>query len=175
MGSIKGTMKAAQWDPKLQKAVVRTIPIPDPAPNQILVKLGSASLCHSDLMAISNPELVEPFTIGHEGAGYVSRVGTDCKDKGFKEGDPVGFLYMNGCCFECEGCMVHNMQCTNGKTAIAGFGGNFGFFQEYAALDWQNVIHLPAVLDPKRSSAIFCAGVTGRLQVSQMQRLANPR
>lgn len=165
-------MKAAQWDPRQQKAVVRTIPIPEPAPNQILVKMASASLCHSDIMAISRPDLVEPFTIGHEGAGFVSRLGVDCADKGFKEGDPVGFLYINGCCFECDGCMVHNMHCSSGKPVVAGFG-EFGFFQEYAPVDWQNVIRLPPQLDPKCSSAIFCAGITGRRRMSRMQCMAN--
>ncbi|KAL4919147.1 chaperonin 10-like protein [Aspergillus aurantiobrunneus] len=152
-------MKAAQWDPKQQKAVVNEIPIPEPAPNQILVKMASASLCHSDILAISQPDLTEPFTIGHEGAGYVARLGADCTDKGFQEGNPVGFLYINGCCFECEGCLVHNMLCSQGKPTVAGFG-SFGFFQEYAAVDWQNAIHLPPQLPPARSSAVFCAGIT---------------
>lgn len=162
MGSITKTMKAAQWDPMQQKAVINNIPIPEPAPNQVLIKIASASLCHSDVMAISRPNLTEPFTIGHEGAGYVYQVGTGCTDKGFKEGDPVGFLYINGCCFECEGCMVHNLHCSKGKPVVAGFG-EYGFFQEYAAVDWQNIILLPSQLDPRRSSSIFCAGITGKL------------
>lgn len=161
MGSTTMTMKAAQWDPKQNKVVVNILPVPEPGPNQILIKMASASLCHSDLMAISNPDMTEPFTIGHEGAGYVSKLGSECHDKGFREGDPVGFLYINGCCFECEGCMVHNLNCTNGTPVVAGFGG-IGFFQEYAPVDWQNVIHLPTALDPKKSSAIFCAGITGK-------------
>ncbi|KAL4812505.1 chaperonin 10-like protein [Aspergillus spinulosporus] len=156
------TMKAAQWDPKQQKVVVNRIPIPNPGPNQILVKLASASLCHSDILAINQPNMTEPFTLGHEGAGYIAELGAECTDKGFQKGDPVGFLYINGCCFECEGCMVHNNHCTQGTPVVSGFGGvrDFGFFQEYAAVDWQNIIHLPSQLDPKRSSAIFCAGIT---------------
>ncbi|KAL4908686.1 hypothetical protein BDW74DRAFT_175368 [Aspergillus multicolor] len=156
------TMKAAQWDPQQHKVVVNQIPIPEPAPHQILVKIASASLCHSDILAINQPNMPEPFTLGHEGAGYVAKLGADCTDKGFQEGTPVGFLYINGCCFGCEGCMIHNNHCTNGKPVVSGFGGvpDFGCFQEYAAVDWQNVIQLPSQLDPKRSSAIFCAGIT---------------
>lgn len=165
-------MKAAQWDPKLQKVAVNRIPIPSPGPNQILVKLASASLCHSDILAINQPNKTEPFTLGHEGAGYVAELGAKCTDKGFREGDPVGFLYINGCCFECEGCMVHNNHCTQGTPVVSGFGGvrDFGFFQEYAAVDWQNIIHLPSQLDPKRSSAIFCAGITGMLGTALSDR-----
>ncbi|KAL3477274.1 chaperonin 10-like protein [Aspergillus californicus] len=158
------TMKAAQWDPLQQKVVVNTIPIPSPAPHQILVKLASASLCHSDLLAINQPDLTEPFTLGHEGAGYIAELGTNCTDKGFHEGDPVGFLYINGVCFECEGCLVHNILCSNGAPSVVGFGrsqgGAFGFFQEFAAVDWQNVVSLPSAMDPRRSSAVFCAGIT---------------
>ncbi|KAL4738826.1 chaperonin 10-like protein [Aspergillus similis] len=162
MTFLERTMEAAQWDPKQQKVVVNRIPIPSPRPNQILVKLASASLCHSDILAINQPNMTEPFTLGHEGAGYVAELGADCADKGFQEGDAVGFLYINGCCFECDGCMIHNNHCTQGTPVVSGFGGvrDFGFFQGYAAVDWQNVIQLPSQLDPKRSSAIFCAGIT---------------
>jgi propanol-preferring alcohol dehydrogenase len=164
--AIPKTIKAAQWDPTQQKVVVNNIPTPSPAPHQLLIKLASASLCHSDLMAIAQTDLTNPFTLGHEGAGYVAALGADVVDRGFHVGDPVGFLYINGCCFECEGCGVHNMHCTQGNPVVAGFGrggGDFGFFQEYAAVDWQNVIALPRELDPKRSSAVFCAGITGTL------------
>ncbi|KAJ5713988.1 uncharacterized protein N7483_011169 [Penicillium malachiteum] len=117
MGSTDWTMRAAQWDPTQQMAVVNIIPLPKPGPNQMLVKMASASLCHSDLMSINRPNLTDPSAIGHEGAGYVYQL------------------------------------------AIAGFG-DFGFFQEYAAVDLQDIIHLPEALDPKKSSAIFCAGIT---------------
>ncbi|KAJ5697832.1 hypothetical protein N7488_011516 [Penicillium malachiteum] len=128
MGSTDWTMRAAQWDPTQYMSVVNIIPVPKPGPNQILVKMASASLCHSDLMSISRPDLTDPFTIGHEGAGYVYQLGENCQNTGFKTGDPIGFLYINGSCFECEGCMVHNTLCTNGNPAIAGFG-EFGFFK----------------------------------------------
>jgi len=164
MGSVAlpSTMKAAQWDPKQSRVVVNQIAVPEPKPNQVLVKMASASLCHSDIIAIEVPGRQEAFTLGHEGAGYAHSIGSAVpKDKiDFKEGDPIGFLYINNCCFECEGCEIHNTLCENGQAAIAGFG-EFGFFAEYAAVDWQNVCLLPKELDPKKSSAIFCAGITG--------------
>ncbi|KAL5340898.1 hypothetical protein BJX70DRAFT_387009 [Aspergillus crustosus] len=157
-------MCAAQWDPTQQKVLVNTIPVPSASPNQLLIKLSSASLCHSDLLAIAQTDLTKPFTLGHEGAGHIVGFGRDCANKGFNEGDPVGFLYINGACFECEGCRVHNNHCTNGTPVVAGFGrtpaGDFGFFQEFVAVDWQNVVVLPTGMDPKRSSAVFCAGIT---------------
>lgn len=162
MGSI-ATMRAAQWDPEQKKVVVNSIPVPEIKPNQVLVKMASASLCHSDIIPIEAGMNSEPFTLGHEGAGFAQKIGSGVpSDKiDFKEGDPIGFLYINDCCFECEGCQIHNTHCETGKASIAGFG-QFGFFAEYAAVDWQNVCKLPSQLDPKKSSAIFCAGITGK-------------
>lgn len=66
--------------------------------NEILVKIASASPCHSDLMRREG-ELPGPgksVTLGHEGIGCVGDVGA--KAKGFKKEDWIGFLYVAGCC-----------------------------------------------------------------------------
>ena len=64
----------------------------------MLVRIASASLCHSEIMLI-NGEFqgsTEPVVLGHEGVGTVEKVGADVK--GFKEGDRVGFLPTKDCC-----------------------------------------------------------------------------
>lgn len=48
-----GKMKAGQWDPEAKKVLIKEVPIPIPGPNQFLVKLAGASLCHSDIMVRS--------------------------------------------------------------------------------------------------------------------------
>lgn len=48
-------------------------------------------------------------TLGHEGAGYIEKMHPSVENKGFKKGDKVGFLYIIGCCFQCEGCQIHNL------------------------------------------------------------------
>lgn len=114
MGSldVPKMMKAVQWDSKKKEIQINEVPIPEPGENQILIKIASASLCHSDLMAIGEAyvsvERPKPVTMGHEGAGLVERLHSSSEGKGFKVGDAVGFLYIIGCCFECAGCQVHN-------------------------------------------------------------------
>ncbi|OQV03618.1 Alcohol dehydrogenase GroES-like domain-containing protein [Cladophialophora immunda] len=152
-------MKAGQWDPKQGHVVVNEIPIPEPGPGQLLIKMISASLCHSDFLAMGDPNRTEPITLGHEGCGCIFSLHRDAEDKGFQKGDVVGFLSVNGACFECEGCQVHNTLCERGNPQIVGFSAP-GFFAEYAVVDWQNAIHLPAQWDPKSSSPFFCAGLT---------------
>ncbi|OAA53617.1 alcohol dehydrogenase [Niveomyces insectorum RCEF 264] len=160
MAPIPKTMKAGQWDPKQKKVVVNEVPVPEPGPNQFLVKIKSASLCHSDLMNMENPARDYPVTIGHEGVGHIVQFHPSAEDKGFKLGDAVGFGYFLDCCFECEGCMLHNAQCHLGTAKVAGFAVD-GFFAEYAIVDYHNGIVLDeAVWDLRTASAIFCAGIT---------------
>lgn len=163
MGSTSDlrAMKAGQWDPKQQRCIVNDIPIPEPGPGQFLIKIASASLCHSDILATQAP-LEKPFTLGHEGAGYIHKVGSGAEERGFQVGDAVGFLYFDGGCYECEGCLAHNSKCQKGTALLHGFTTN-GFFQEYVTVDWQNCVILPSNLDIRKASPIFCAGITGKV------------
>lgn len=155
------TMKAGQWDPKQQKVVINNIPVPEPGPNEMVVKITSASLCHTDIISIERPDLEEPFTLGHEGVGIIDCLHPSAEGKGFNARDAIGFLYVLGCCFECEGCMVHNLLCLNGKPELSGFTKP-GFFAEYAIVDYRNCIHLPKTWSLQTSSVFFCAGMTGK-------------
>ena len=101
----------------------------------------------------------KPVTLGHEGAGWVEKLHTSAEGKGFKKGDAVGFLYIIDCCFECEGCMVHNNHCLKQQSQTQGFTFD-GFFAEYALVDYHSATVLPEALDVRLSSPLFCAGVT---------------
>ncbi|KIW86634.1 uncharacterized protein Z519_12759 [Cladophialophora bantiana CBS 173.52] len=152
------TMKAARYHPETNKCTIDEIPIPSINDNEILVKIASASLCHSDLMLFDGSiPATEPVVMGHEGVGYVERLGSNVK--GFKPGNRIGFLYIKGVCFECEGCMVHNLNCTLGTAKLQGFQSD-GFFAEYAAVDYRNAIILPENLPMETSAPYFCAGIT---------------
>lgn len=99
-------------------------------------------------------------TLGHEGAGFVQNLHPTAEGKGFEVGDAIGFLYIIDCCFECEGCLVHNNHCLRQKSHVQGFTVD-GFFAEYAVVDWHSAIILPSSIDVKTASPLFCAGVTG--------------
>lgn len=152
-------MQAGQWDPKQQRIVVNVLPIPEAGPGQFLVKITAASLCHSDIMAIETSDREEPITLGHEGVGVIEKIDPAAANRGFNVGDTIGFLYIIGACFDCEGCQHHNLLCESGKQLLQGFT-TAGFFAEYAVVDWQNAIILPKNLDVKTSSPLFCAGIT---------------
>ncbi|KAI1124993.1 hypothetical protein F5Y10DRAFT_268533 [Nemania abortiva] len=152
-------MKAGQWDPQNKKVVINDIPIPELGKDQLLVKIKSASLCHSDLMGLARGHGAT-VTMGHEGAGVVEKIHPSAEEKGFKVGDAIGFNYFINVCYECDGCQIHNQRCENTDLPMCqGFHCN-GFFQEYVLVDYHNAVVLPPEIDVRRASPLFCAGIT---------------
>ncbi len=68
-----------------QKLVIDEVNIPDPRPDQIVIKLYSSGVCHSQLHQMHNPETPTPALLGHEGFGVVTQVGSEIRH--LKEGD----------------------------------------------------------------------------------------
>lgn len=164
MGSvaIPKTQKAAQYHRADNAIHINIIPVPELLDTDILVKTICSSLCRSDLMNFEvndiglKLESDNPVTLGHEAAGVIVAVGS--KTKGFRIGQEVGFLPATNCCYECEGCQVHQMWCEKG-CKMPGHAAD-GFFQEYIAVDWRNAIVLPKGLTALEAAPLFCAGVT---------------
>lgn len=67
------------------RLIVDEIEVPDPRPNQVVVKLHSTGVCHSQLHHMHDLSLSRPMALGHEAAGVVSRVGQSVGH--LKEGD----------------------------------------------------------------------------------------
>jgi len=65
--------------------IVDDVNIPDPQEDQVIVKLFSSGVCHSQLHQMHNKETARPSLLGHEGFGVVSHVGS--KVTHVKEGD----------------------------------------------------------------------------------------
>ena len=62
--------------------VVDEIEMPDPAPDQVLVKLFASGVCHSQLHTMGRPPRPGrrlPALLGHESTGVVAAKGRDVK------------------------------------------------------------------------------------------------
>ena len=88
-------LKSFQSDPE-----VVDLPEPEPGPGQVVIKVGGAGACHSDLHVMR--EFAEgmapwgpPFVLGHEAAGWVHRLGSGVK--GLEPGEPVAVYGLLGC------------------------------------------------------------------------------
>jgi len=85
---------------------VRDLPIPEPGPGEVLVKMKAAGICFSDFMILTNKykgrvPVPIPMIMGHEGAGVVADVGKGVQH--VKAGDKVGLNPLWGC-GQCENC-----------------------------------------------------------------------
>ncbi|MBI2532946.1 MAG: alcohol dehydrogenase catalytic domain-containing protein [Deltaproteobacteria bacterium] len=73
-----------------QPLVVDEVELPDPAPDQVLVKLFASGVCHSQLHTMSRPPRPGrrlPALLGHESTGVVAAKGRNVRH--VKEGDHV--------------------------------------------------------------------------------------
>src|SRR4051812_21444710 len=75
---------------------VEELVLDGPGPGELLVRVGAAGLCHSDLSVIdgSRPRVM-PMVLGHEAAGEVLEAGP--QTPGFAAGDHVVRAFVPSC------------------------------------------------------------------------------
>ncbi|WP_315705989.1 MULTISPECIES: alcohol dehydrogenase AdhP [unclassified Bradyrhizobium] len=153
------TMKAAVVKAFGKPLVIEDVPIPEPGPGEILVKLKACGVCHTDLHAASGDwpvKPVPPFIPGHEAAGLVAALGPGVTD--FKVGDAVGVAWLHDACLRCE-------YCETGWETLCEHQHNTGYsvnggFAEYVIASAAFAARLPADVDFAAIAPILCAGVT---------------
>lgn len=105
-------------------AQIRDVPKPSPGPGQVLIKIGGAGVCHSDLHVMEEElGFVPPFTLGHENAGWIAALGQGVT--GFKEGDAVA-VYGPWGCGHCHACQLSMENYCENWAQVDGFGGGLG-------------------------------------------------
>ncbi len=75
-----------------QPLVVDEVEIPDPGPEQVLVKQFASGICHSQLHQLHNPDARTPTLLGHESTGVVAAKGNAVTH--VKEGDRVMLTWL---------------------------------------------------------------------------------
>ena len=82
---------------------LETVKYAELGPDELLVDIVAASICHSDVRAAQgNFHLKPPLILGHEGAGYVREIGSAVTY--VKPGDAVVLAFAS--CGECRRCKV---------------------------------------------------------------------
>lgn len=83
---------------------LREVPIPQPAKGEVIVKVGAATTCGTDLKAYKRGHKLfkPPMPFGHEWAGTITAIGEGVQ--GFKEGDRVTAANSAPCgaCYYCR-------------------------------------------------------------------------
>jgi len=152
-------MKAAVVREFGKPLVIEEVPVPEPAPGQILVKYEATGVCHTDLHAANGDWPVKPnppFIPGHEGVGYVAKLGAGVSR--IKEGDRIGVPWLHTACGCCTPCRT-GWETLCGSQQNTGYSVN-GTFAQYGLADPDFVGRLPDNLEFGPAAPVLCAGVT---------------
>ncbi len=139
------------------------VPDPTPGPGEVVVKVGGAGACHSDLHVLYELDASAvwqiPMTLGHETAGWVHATGSGVE--GLTEGDPVAVYGAWGCGL-CQRCAVGLENYCERPSMIGGGGlGADGGMADYLLVPHQrHLVPLPAGLDPVVAAPLTDAGLT---------------
>ena len=110
------------------------VPLPEVAPDEVLVQVKVVGLCQSDIKKILYPLYEPPRIFGHETAGVISAVGDAVK--GWQVGQRVVVLHHIPC-MHCDYCLNENFSmCDVYKniTTTAGFTPSGGGFADYVKI-----------------------------------------
>jgi alcohol dehydrogenase len=141
----------ARWE-------LRDVPVSDPGPNQVLIKIRASGLCYTDVHQ-TNGELPGEFPriLGHEPVGEIVAVGPGVTTR--RVGDRVGVPWVQSTCGRCEWCLRgRSMFCAN---VVGTGGGAAGGHAEFMPAPADATMLLPDGLSYEQAAPIFCAGYTG--------------
>jgi alcohol dehydrogenase len=157
---------------------VTALELAPPGPTELLVRIETAGVCHSDLSVVDgNRPRPTPMLLGHEAAGVVEAVGTDVRD--VHEGDRVVLTFLPRC-GECAACATEGrLPCERGSAANARgellAGGTrlardgkpvahhlgASAFADHAVVDRRSVVPVPSAVPADVAALLGCAVLTG--------------
>ena len=134
---------------------------PSPGPGQVLIRIGGAGVCHSDLHVMEEDlGFTPPFTLGHENAGWVAELGGGVT--GFKEGDAVA-VYGPWGCGHCQACQRSMENYCENWAQIDGFGGGLGLdggMAEYMLVPSARLLVPLGDMSPAKAAPLSDAALT---------------
>ncbi|KAL7281273.1 hypothetical protein ACG7TL_004582 [Trametes sanguinea] len=182
MTTIPQTMKAAVLVPGNNELVIQDVPVPTPGPNQVLMKIAAAGVCHSDTFILSAalPDS-RSYILGHENVGYAvqyvlrrlksahtlkmltmtDRLGEQVT------GITVGQLYGIWDGVPCAACMATGLPPALNSIGLGVNGG----YAEYLAVDATELVPVPDGLAPEIASVASDALLTAYTAVHEVAQL----
>ncbi len=152
-------MKAAIVHDFTAPLAIKELPVPQAGPGEVVVRIETSGLCHTDIHAAHGDWPVKPnlpFIPGHEGVGIVASLGEGVSEVAV--GDRVALPWLGYACGACE-------HCTTGWETLCEQQRNTGYsidgsYAEYALASAKYVAKVPDAVDPLDAAPLTCAGVT---------------
>ena len=169
-------MRAVRLTEWQSDPVVADVPRPEPRGSEVLVEVGAAGLCRSDIHIMSAPPRAYPytlpFTLGHETAGRVAALGPGAS--GVEVGDAVVVYSRWGCgtCWQCAN--GRDNACARTQRGPHGGGlGRDGGLAEYLLVPSARYLVPAPGLDPVPAAPLTDAALTSyhaaKLSLAQLR------
>ncbi|WP_170991041.1 alcohol dehydrogenase catalytic domain-containing protein [Herbidospora galbida] len=171
-------MRAALLERVGAPLVVRDLDLAPPGPEEVLVKVEAAGVCHSDQHYLAGDlKCPLPVVPGHEGAGVIEAVGPGVTR--FRPGDRVCLMWRPRC-GQCRNCVVGRPALCEAAGIMVGSGGlldgttrlsaegekvhhllGVSCFAEYCVVSERAVVPVPDGVPPEIAAIAGCAVITG--------------
>lgn len=152
------TMRAARFYRASHQLNVEDVPVPQPGPGEVLVRVEACGICASDVHMIEGtfpPPSLEVVTPGHEAAGTIAQIGPAVPM--WKTGQRVVLLAGRNCGV-CRHCISGNVaDCRNPVVMGQAYNGGWA---EYVVVPYTLLARVPDHIPIKQAALIADAVAT---------------
>jgi propanol-preferring alcohol dehydrogenase len=135
------------------------LPVPEPGPGEVLVRVHACGVCRTDLHIVdgdlTRPKL--PLIPGHEIVGTVHAIGTGVER--LAVGQRVGVPWLGYTCGRCDYCRAGRENLCDGAR-FTGYDRDGGY-AEYTVADARYCFPLPDAYSDAHAAPLLCAGLIG--------------
>lgn len=147
------------------RLVLADLPVPDPGPDEVLVRVEACGVCHTDLH-ITEGELHPhklPLVPGHQVVGVVERGGGTVRD--LPVGARVGVAWLHRACGRCGACR-RGQENLCPDIVFTGYDVDGGY-AEFVVAPAAFVYAIPERFTPQEAAPLLCAGIIGYRSLRQ--------
>jgi alcohol dehydrogenase, propanol-preferring len=153
---LKGT-SCLEWKPA--PLVEATLPEPEPAAGELLIRVSACGVCHTELDEIEGrtPPPAYPVVLGHQVVGRIAALGAGAGR--FRTGERVGVGWIHWACGTCDACLTGNENlCRLFRATGRDVNGGYAEFMTVPAAFAHPV---PELFSDAEAAPLLCAGAIG--------------
>ena len=135
------------------------IPAPEPAADQVRVRVSACGVCHTELDEIEGrtPPASFPFILGHQIVGVIDKLGPQAGK--YPEGLRVGIGWIGFACGTCRRCLdgLENL-CPDFQATGRDLPGGYA---QYVCVSERFAFPVPEIFTDAQAAPLLCAGAIG--------------
>jgi alcohol dehydrogenase, propanol-preferring len=159
-GAPTGTMRAMVFEEVGRPLREVELPIPQPGPGQLLLRVEACGLCRTDLHLLDGEVKVPspPRVLGHQIVGTVEARGEGTSGERMRDGR-VGVPWLGWTDGECEYCSSGRENlCPNARFTGRDIDGGYA---QYTVADERYCFPIPSSFSSAQAAPLLCAGLIG--------------